>query len=152
MANKIIFLDVDGVLNNWAWVNNMWQMYHIDVNQTHDLNKYALCLLSLIVKETGAHVVISSSWRRIRHAKQRLISYLNEWNIPVAGETPFLGGDFSRGDEIQAWLDEHPEVERFVILDDDDDMCGLLTHLVQTDYKSGLNILHKNRAILLLNN
>jgi hypothetical protein len=43
-----------------------------------------------------------------------------------------------RGVEIQAWLDDHPRVQRFVILDDLAGMAHLSGHLVQTESRTGL--------------
>lgn len=43
-----------------------------------------------------------------------------------------------RGHEIQEWLDDHPFVQRFVIVDDDGDMAHLMSKLVQTDFTDGL--------------
>jgi len=57
-----------------------------------------------------------------------------------------------RGDEIEAWLNEHPEVKKFVILDDDNDMRNLMDHLIQTDfYKKGLTSELADKAIEILN-
>lgn len=149
MANKIIFLDVDGVLNNESWAIRCAEESNYYPLFEYGLEYRALSLLADIVRETGASVVISSSWRKIRPAKESLLFYLDHWNIPLAGETPYIGG--IRGDDIQAWLDEHPEVERFVILDDNDDMGDLIPHLVQTTWKNGLQPIHKDAAIHLLN-
>ena len=150
MANKIIFLDVDGVLNNESWVIRCAEEDNYYPLRENGLEDRALALLAYIVRETGASVVISSSWRRISAAMQSLLQDLAKWKIPVVGETPLISGDI-RGNEIQAWLDEHPEVERFVILDDDDDMGDLIPHLVQTTWKNGLQPIHKDAAIHLLN-
>ena len=57
-----------------------------------------------------------------------------------------------RGDEIRAWLEEHPEVTKFVILDDDSDMCEFTeTNLFKTTYKFGLTeeIAEKAKQFLL---
>ena len=43
-----------------------------------------------------------------------------------------------RGEEIAAWLAQHPNVTRFVILDDDKDMLDLLPHLVHCDNRQGV--------------
>lgn len=43
-----------------------------------------------------------------------------------------------RGDEIARWLATACDVTAFVILDDDNDMDGLLPRLVQTDAARGL--------------
>jgi hypothetical protein len=44
----------------------------------------------------------------------------------------------TRGHEIDFWLRKHPEVDRFVILDDSGDMAMHKNRLVQTDPDVGL--------------
>jgi hypothetical protein len=46
-------------------------------------------------------------------------------------------GYVERGHEIADWLDRHPEVRGFVILDDDGDMAHLKDSLVQTKLHDG---------------
>ena len=61
----------------------------------------------------------------------------------VIGRTPRLNAD--RGDEIQKWLDDHPEIVKdvteFVILDDDGDMTHFIgtPQFIQTDGKVGFD-------------
>ena len=57
-----------------------------------------------------------------------------------------------RGDEIKDWLDEHSDVENYVIIDDDGDMRDdQLYHFVQTNFEDGLTEVETNRAIKVLN-
>ena len=63
--------------------------------------------------------------------------------------TPLTNG-MSRGREIQLWLQQHPEVDSFVILDDDADMDNLIDRLVQTEIETGLTEQDADRAIELL--
>ena len=58
--------------------------------------------------------------------------------------------DDHRGTEIKEWMEKHPEVTSFVILDDDDDMEPFKNRLVQTDMRFGLSELDANKAISLL--
>ena len=71
MNDRIIFLDVDGVLNNGAWAMEMFdkgvRVYHDDL-----LYEPSLAQLRRIVDETGAVIVVSSSWRQISVAYQHL--------------------------------------------------------------------------------
>lgn len=60
--NKVIFLDIDGVLNTKWWYTQM--------NRNTPKDKYgyafdpkAVANLRRIVEETGADIVISSSWK-----------------------------------------------------------------------------------------
>ena len=65
--------------------------------------------------ETGAKVVLSSSWRYTRKA-QNLKELLANFEI-YTESTPYIHG--KRGLEIKQWLLDNPEVEDFVILDDE---------------------------------
>jgi hypothetical protein len=151
---KIIFLDIDGVLvNRWSLSNHsgIFAKAHPD----------CVAALNRITDETGARVVVSSTWRKCGISKMR--GFLNEWGVTgkAIGCTPdlskqacgFLVGA-QRGDEIQCWLDERElhkgDVESFVILDDDSDMKHLTPHLVRTTFEYGLTMKDAERAIELL--
>lgn len=59
---KIIFLDVDGVLNNSKWVKRMFdECVHVYAKDM--LEDRAIRLLKQIIDATGASVVITSTWR-----------------------------------------------------------------------------------------
>ena len=133
---KIIFLDVDGVLNFsecWTRPENKGKCGKIWDNE-------CVAQLNRIVKETGAKIVVSSSWRIL---KEHYNAVLNEMGIEgeILGKTPTrlpvtnING-VRRGDEIQSWMDTQDiePIEKFVILDDDSDMCHLKEYLVQSDF------------------
>jgi hypothetical protein len=71
----------------------------------------------------------------------------------VIGRTPRLGTE--RGEEIQKWIDDNPEimkdVDNFVILDDDGDMCHFVgtEHFVKTDNKVGFDYIKKEHLSML---
>jgi len=127
---KIIFLDVDGVLNTR--------------NGSLDADK--LDLLQTVIRDTGAQVVISSTWRHHEHMMARLRPELEKRGIIIAGQTPNSSyrdpGEIfwvasTRGTEVTSWLKEHPEVKRFVILDDSD-FTAMKGWLVKTETHIGL--------------
>ena len=158
---KVIFLDIDGVLNV--------------IGQGHDefgqiFHQHFIDNLKRIVDETGAKIVISSSWRH--SGLQKMLDMWEFRNLPgeVIGVTPDLYRflDFEgertmvRGDEIQAVLNIHPEITHYVILDDDTDMLKhQLGNFVQTsnninhpdciDIGYGLTKECTNKAIRILN-
>ena len=72
-------------------------------------------LLKRALDETGAKVVLSSSWRYTRKA-EKLKELLANFEI-YTESTPYMHG--KRGLEIKQWLLDNPEVEDFVILDDE---------------------------------
>ncbi len=149
---KVVFCDVDGVLNAMP---RTWREGHNPRLQPEFVE-----LLRELVLRTGAHVCVSSTWR-LGEGYTRLVVHLAQMGVPrscFVGKTPdeypfspggLLGAD-RRGREIQQWLDAHPQVERFVILDDDGDMGDLLPRLVQTRHDEGLTRAHVERAVEML--
>lgn len=120
---KVIFLDIDGVLNvMFSGRDNYGRLFHPEFVDN----------LRWIIDETGAKIVMSSTWRfaGLKKMKQMWI----DRNLPgelidITIDCVQLVDDgraefydlVERGHEIQQWLDEHPEVENYVILDDDND-------------------------------
>ena len=146
---KVIFLDVDGVLNSRKTERTTKNGYTF-VGVRHLKN------LKQIVAATGAKVVLSSDWRYDRddpgHNSDflELRDELRKYGIEFYGFTPeFLGAH--RGAEIDAWLVEHPEVESFVILDDRSDIEPNKGHWVRTTMSRGLDIKETEDAIRILN-
>ena len=140
---KVIFLDVDGVLNSRQ-----------DGNSIKLRTDSYLRLLREIVKATDAKIVLSSSWRvgpskAIRNLNNRLAEY----GLEIMDSTPLLPGSSCRGDEIRQWLSDNGQsVENFVILDDDADMLEFTdTNLVQTDSELGLQEKDVAKCIEILN-
>lgn len=153
---RIIFLDIDGVLNSWSTV------YKITTKK--------LQLLNDLIEQTGAKIVISSSWRigsndvkefldknfaknrnfRLDNPNQELIDNIFYKN--TIGLTDTFGPN--RGAEIKRWLDIYcDDVESYVIFDDDTDMLDeQLEHLVQTDTYYGITDREIHLALLILTN
>ena len=115
--NKVIFLDIDGVLNTNWWYTQM------DRNTPKDKYGYAfdpkaVANLKRIVEETGANIVISSSWKCLGLTQMEEV--WNDRNLPgkIIGITPntvsdemLLYADIDsmemfhiRGEEIREWL------------------------------------------------
>lgn len=111
---KVIFLDIDGVLNSDKYFDK------IEGRDIHgieeDIDVETIKLLRKAVEETGAKVVLSSSWRYIKRA-EHLKQLLFDYGVLVHSSTPYLKNE--RGEEIKKWLKEHPDTEDFVLLDDE---------------------------------
>jgi hypothetical protein len=150
--NKIIFADVDGVLNTWTSqrrLNCCHELTFVDTRKVLRLRE--------IVERTGAQIVLSSSWRTGDHPKafwleaEALRELRREFirlRCPLwVDSTPILERS-PRQKEICAWLWLHPEVANFVILDDvGEELTFYRDHLVLTDPRVGLN---KERAELAI--
>ena len=140
---KVIFLDIDGVLNSGAWYvkrpsDGRWPISHLDPDAVKVLNE--------IIEKTGAVVVVSSTWR-IGQGRTWLQEVLTTAGFTgtVVGKTTVLD-EKERGHEIQEWLDNvapmyarrNDPVSHFVILDDDTDMAHLRSKLVHINHDAGL--------------
>lgn len=149
---KVIFLDVDGVLNSRAFAHRFYDDEGINVFHNNILNRSSLACLKRIVSQTGAIIVLSSTWRMIETPRKNLVDQLHEFGLDIHSDTPYLGS--IRGEDISGWFSEHPEidVESYVILDDDSDMGEHISHLVQTDF-NGWGLVHKHavQAVAMLN-
>lgn len=141
---KVIFLDIDGVLNSrHTPLKKCFKGFEEDERT----DPRCVQLLNTVVERTQAKIVISSAWR-IQHSAEELQAYFKHCGFTgeIIGVTPVLlnvdldpedPDEWERGDEIQEWLDNN-EVENFIILDDDSDMGYLKLHLVKTSFEVGL--------------
>ncbi len=150
MEKKVIFLDIDGVLNS-AFYDR------IRGAEDGNIDPSRMPLLKKIVIETGAEIVLSSSWRRHwepdGHGEVfcELNGIFKSFGLEITDKTPVLG---TRSEEISAWLENHPEVKNYVILDDAFFGWGAHeTHLVKTSafIGKGLTDKHADEAIKILN-
>ena len=105
---RVIFLDIDGVLNCKRTPNPRKLPYIVD----SQLLKRFIDL----VERTDAQVVLSSTWR---YDPAGLFS-AKHWGIPLSDVIPDMP-DRPRRDEILARLKQHSDVERYVVIDDEDD-------------------------------
>lgn len=110
---KVVFLDVDGVLNSDEYFDKIQEMNVEGIEKEIDVN--TIKLLKKGIEETDARVVLSSSWRNTKNG-QELKQLLASYQI-VVDSTPFI--DNVRGIEIKEYLKEHKDIEDFVILDDE---------------------------------
>lgn len=146
----ILFLDFDGVLNSTDYLIRVQGHYDKSPDGTVGTDPQAAARLERLLTLTGAKVVLSSVYRRY-HSLETMQEYLRNRGVPsieLIGATPHLTG--YRGEEIHAWLKEHPEVTRFAIVDDDSDMEPYYNKLVKTSCQSGLLDRHVEQLIKLL--
>jgi HAD domain in Swiss Army Knife RNA repair proteins len=105
---KIIFSDIDGVLNCRRTPNPRKFPYIAEPR--------LVARLHAVLERTKAQIVLTSTWR---YDPAGLFS-AKHWGIPFIDITPDLPKE-PRSNEILAWLRDHPGVTRFVVLDDEDD-------------------------------
>ena len=150
---KALFCDVDGVLNNSETRGHSPGGYT-------GVSDALIRNLKKIIDETGARIVLSSDWRLSKndpvHGKdyrylERKLLYTAR--LKISGQTDDISWS-RRGKEIRQYLDEHPEITAYVILDDnpfsDFKKYNLQDHLVLTDWKEGLTEKDVERAVSIL--
>ena len=156
---KVLFLDIDGVLNHenhYKWLMETDEPTPLQrVYPYSEFNPESCKILNRIIKETGCKIVLSSSWRL--DGINRMNILFKHFGLPrIYDITPSLCerfGSLCRGKEIDKWLSEHPEVNKYVIVDDDSDMEEhQLPYFVKTDaYTNGLNEEIAEKIIKMLN-
>lgn len=180
---KVIFLDIDGVMNSELYARKEWskRWFRFKTYKWWVVSKIkfvfngfenkGICLkdfketpkektfeykfkrlksqtdptawkyLANLVKETDAKICISSVWKY--HFKDAydwdralvLMGLPYGVGIGITGERRKL-----RGSEIKEWLDSHPDVEKYAIIDDDSDMLlEQMSSFFNTDGYCGLS-------------
>jgi Swiss Army Knife RNA repair-like protein len=107
----VIFLDIDGVLNRKRLLGSTPRVIDPDL-----LERF-----KLLVRNTGAYVVLASTWRHDAAG----IAAAREQGLPFDDLVPDLRPR-SRGYEVKEWLRVHQNMGRFAVIDDDDDGYGSL--------------------------
>jgi len=172
--NKVIFLDIDGVLNSQKWHKseahikihkcmirrgNLGKLSY-EVFNASMIDPDALKLLQELVDNTNADIVISSTWRkggRLENIKSLFKGLGFTGNI--VGATPVLSEDYCcRGNEIKKWIIDNIKYEdrdkfKYVILDDDSDMLFQQAqhNFIHIDGRVGLTDRDRYFAVIKLN-
>jgi hypothetical protein len=200
---KVIFLDMDGVMNSHQSVHffhdflglkdNWFQRYMPNDMEAFNHYENEICpmavsnMRTLLDNHPDIRFVISSTWRIGRDEEwfNKLFKHIGitgdtkcwrcdgtgeysngdqckrcsgtgvkkcpiNGNRLVIGRTDRLGTE--RGYEIQEWLDQAEkdglEIENFLILDDDSDMCHFLgtDKFIQTDGRVGFDYIAMQKA------
>lgn len=159
---KVLFLDFDGVLNTCWWERKI----PID-KYGYAFDPNAVANLAKIIVETGADIVVSSTWKFMGLSEMQ--EMWEERSLPgkIIDITPntvsdevLLYADLEhmeltpiRGMEIKEWLDSKgKKVSRYAILDDMDSMLPeQKDHLVLTNPTVGITESDAFKAISILN-
>lgn len=158
---KVLFLDVDGVLNS--------NRRSLEISSGEYLDEEKVKLLSKIIRQTGAVVVLHSAWRfwfnetmePMRKEASDFSSLLGKYEIRMYDKTPDFSTEeikrtrkfsFVKADEILSWLNSHSNVENYIVLDDLNLHNELLAqHQIQTDSVEGLTEENVSQAVQMLN-
>jgi len=148
---KILFLDVDGVLNG----------EHYGYGGVDDS---LLFLLKTIIDETGCKIVLSTTWRLNQSARATLLHFMKaraDINVEdiIIGDTPSLKGK-KRAFEIESFL-QSDEFQRHYVattwcaVDDlplaQQHPTFMEEHFIRTNYRTGITPKDAVRAVAILN-
>lgn len=162
--SKVLFLDIDGVLNS-----NFWNDSHkAEISDGTLIDEEKIKLLASLVKETDSEIILHSGWRfwfdtelkPLCTEANKLVQLLEKENLYISGVTPDLTTEeirktkkFSlvKADEILLWINLHNSVTEWVVLDDLDlHNEQIRRHQVKTDPTIGLNLENVKQAKKIL--
>ncbi len=131
MLKKLLFLDIDGVLNTSGKYFNK------------DLNAGCLHQLERVLRATGADVVISSQWRCHKYMMEFLKPLIESMGSKIAGSTKQIDL-YKRIEEIENFLERVEPPFVFAVIDDEYKyFYGEVEEPVQSNYG-----LHKQLVIV----
>ena len=151
---RVLFLDIDGVLNNYDSPSHPETLRAIDPVNTAQLNAFCAA-------RPDVELVLSSTWREY-YSKEQVTAYMRAGGYTgreLFAVTPFRIGDprgigsGDRGVEIQEWLDAHPECTEYAIIDDSHVWTIPEKHpgrLVLTDDATGMTAEHVAKLLTKL--
>ena len=155
---KVIFLDIDGVLVTRNSIK--YQYLNFPDDTSIRFSKNAVRNLNKLIHLTKAKIVISSTWR-LFHSLEELQNIFKKQGIKgeiisiTSIDRAPVEEDIPRGQKIADWLAQHPEVEKYVIIDDDVQADCIQFHpfnCVETSYKRGFSPEDRfNEALVILN-
>lgn len=148
---KVIFLDVDGVLNNSYTFSDINYEIMYGYGRRVEIEDEKVEFLKQIVDATDAKIVLSSSWRTFFHKyNEKDIVPIFEKGLELKNKLEnhgleiydLTGFDYNgnRENEIRAYLEKHDDISGFLIIDDCmDDVNGLFSDKTIKTKFYGLN-------------
>ena len=167
---KAVFLDIDGVLNNFNKDKKIRSKSRC--GNLLGIDKDKVQKLARIVNQTDAEIILTSTWKMgwephrkyyyapvvngyNYHAKYLDTHLQKKGNLTIKDKTR-ESDLIDRGMGIRMYLRAHPEIRYWVVLDDeifpDFKERGIFPHLVKTDSLIGLTDADADAAIKILNN
>lgn len=138
---KVMFLDYDGVVNIPMW-NTEGKVCNFSFPSDNTVNNFqAVQWISEFCQKFDYKIVITSSWRRKDNYADCLRNGGLRAGIEILGRTEVLDNvdwRIKRGSEIEKYLKDHPEIDYYIIIDDENIAldCQKL-HFVQTNANVG---------------
>ena len=138
---NVIFLDYDGVVNNIIWNAEGTRADYSHPHRGFVNNREAVLWLSEFCQKYDYKIVVTSTWRLHPNYKECLIAGGLRDGIEILGCVGRLSA--GRGAEITEYLSQHPEIEKWLVLDDEDCSEGypeIEKHQVLCNTNAGFNL------------
>jgi hypothetical protein len=125
---NVIFLDFNGVLETlYCATQNVFDPYCVEQ------------LKSMVDDKTD--IVVTSNWR-VGKTLTDIQTLFKPYGIKIFSVTPVLPYQ-TREDEIEKFIEDAPRkngiiVDKYIVLDDDDEYYTLTDHVFKTNYKTGI--------------
>lgn len=137
---NVVFLDFDGVLNT---ENKYSPTGDFSTSPCKNLNK-------LLEESPELKIVVSSNWRSKGFAKVKEILKKNGIDSDRVIDITDEAHRDNRGHHIERYVQDHKDIQHFVILDDKNDMDKILDHLVQINPVVGITTKDVEKALEIL--
>lgn len=162
--NRVLFLDIDGVLNSHFWNNS----HQKEIIEGTLIDEEKIKILAPLIKKTDAGLILHSGWRfwfneerkPLRKEAGKLVDLLEKEGMSINGVTPDLTTEeirrtkkFSlvKADEILLWLKLHDDIAGWVVLDDLDlHNIVIEQHQVKPNPEVGLTLEDMEKAERIL--
>ena len=150
-----VFLDIDGVMNDFAYwkkckersgTSKYMSMQNYPFNP-NSLNNLMLLNKALLKYRAIMRIVLSSTWRLDSESTSIVKSRLAEYGMTIYDKTPQLDRlpldklNSHRSFEIKEWLKNNKNPSKYLILDDDSDIVNNFDKekYINTDQYYGFN-------------
>ena len=130
---KILFLDIDGVLNSVR--SSVAFDGYPNFKNIDKMDKIAVNLIKKVCIKTGSVICLSSTWRHYVD----LLLFSKEIDLPIISKTS-RKLTATRGEEIAMWLRDNKDIEKYAIVDDDSELLiEQIPYFVKVDFYDGLS-------------
>lgn len=144
---KVVFLDYDGVVNNIIW-DSEGKKANYGYPNDNKVNDFQACQwVSEFCEKFGYSIVVTSTWRRHPNYKECLYNGGLRSNIKILGQVDLdISYKYKRSELIAKYLKEHPEIDGYLIFDDEYDDITPKYHLVLCDH-DGFHYTEYHKAV-----
>lgn len=150
---KIIFLDINGVLNS---IKSRSKAYEISNDRDslirNSFDDNCMLVLKKLVLDTNSYIVVTSTWRKNREYYTIFLEVFKKY-LPIERiiGTTRIDSYEKRILEIKEYLTTCSyKISKFVILDDNNQMDDLIDHFVHIDSRYGLSDIDYENAFKIL--